>query len=78
METYDLFILQKYQIQDRWVKHLKKLDKKIESSLLNSVKNTLNDLAKHIKGENVSSASNAENNGVVFVPIFRVFTMIDP
>jgi len=51
MDTYELFILQKETIQIRWVKHIKKLDHKLQSALITSVKNTLLDLSKHIKGE---------------------------
>ena len=68
MDTYDLFIYQGPKIQSEWLNFVSYLDKKLEKVLKNSVKNTLVDLSKHIKGDSKSD----------IVPIFKVYTIIDP
>lgn len=72
MESYEEFINQRENIQHKWLKYVKSIDHKIQSALVNCVKNTICDLKKHIIGEKQKA-----DNSVVFVPIFRVYTNID-
>jgi hypothetical protein len=73
LETYEIFIFQKEDIQNEFMIYVEKLDKKILSALKGAVKNTLLDLSKHIRGENKKSEDTQ-----AFVPIFRVYTLINP
>lgn len=73
IETYKIFIYQDSEIQSYFLKYVSKLDEEVLSSLKNSVKNTLLDLSKHVKGENKKS-----DEAQAFVPIFRVYTCINP
>lgn len=47
---------------------MNRLDKNLEKSLKQSVKNTLMDLSKHIRGDSKQD---------VFAALFKVFTIID-
>lgn len=72
IETYEIFIYQNDEIQIYFLKYVMKLDEEILNSLKGSVKNTLLDLSKHVRGENKKS-----DETQAFVPIFRVFTCIN-
>ena len=73
IDTYEIFIFQQADIQSAFLTYITKLDEEILNSLKSSVKNTLLDLSKHIRGENKKS-----DDVQAFVPIFRVYTMIGP
>lgn len=51
MKTYDLFIQRGSKIQSEWLSFVHRLDHDLEKSLKQSVKNTLTDLSKHIRGD---------------------------
>lgn len=52
MDTYvDLFMPRGKAIQNEWLRTMHGLDRKLEKSLCNSVKNTLLDFQHHIKGD---------------------------
>jgi hypothetical protein len=69
MKVYDLFIHRSSKIQGEWLKFVVNLDSNLEKSLKQSVKNTLLDLGKHIIGDKQRQE---------LVPIFRVYTILDP
>lgn len=69
MKVYDLFIHRSSKIQGEWLKFIIGLDSYLEKSLKQSVKNTLLDLGKHIIGDKQRQE---------LVPIFRVYTILDP
>ena len=66
MKTYDLFIQRGPKIQSEWLSFVHRLDKDLEKSLKQSVKNTLTDLSKHIRGDSKQD----------LVPIFKVMTVL--
>ncbi len=66
MKTYDLFIQRGPRIQSEWLSFISRLDHKLEKSLKQSVKNTLTDLSKHIRGDSKQD----------LVPIFKVMTVL--
>ena len=68
MVTYELFIHRSTRIQNEWLKFMVRLDTQLETSLKQSVKNTLLDLGKHIIGDKQRQE---------IVPIFRVYTVLD-
>jgi dynein heavy chain len=68
MVTYELFIHRSTRIQNEWLKFMVRLDNQLETSLKQSVKNTLLDLGKHIIGDKQRQE---------IVPIFRVYTVLD-
>ena len=51
MKTYDLFIHRGPKIQAEWLQFITRLDRDLEKSLKQAVKNTLTDLSKHIRGD---------------------------
>ena len=51
MKTYELFIQRGPKIQSEWLSFITRLDHSLEKSLKQSVKNTLTDLSKHIRGD---------------------------
>ena len=51
MKTYDLFINRGPKIQSEWLQFISRMDSKLEKSLKQSVKNSLMDLSKHIRGD---------------------------
>lgn len=73
IDTYEIFIFQQPEIQSYFLAYVNKLDEEILNALKSSVKNTLLDLSKHVRGENKKS-----DDAQAFVPIFRVYTCIDP
>ena len=73
IETYEIFIFQKADIQSAFLNYVNILDEEILKSLKSAVKNTLLDLSKHVKGD-----SKKADEAQAFVPIFRVYTLIDP
>ena len=68
MKTYDLFLSRGSKIQTEWLTFVNRLDKKLEKSLKQSVKNTLMDLSKHIRGDSKVD---------LFSPFIKVYTIID-
>jgi Dynein heavy chain, N-terminal region 1 len=68
MKTYDLFIQRGSKIQGEWLSFVNRLDKNLEKSLKQAVKNTLTDLSKHIRGDSKQD----------LVPIFKVMTVLIP
>jgi len=73
VETYKIFIFHKPEIQSAFLAYVNSLDESILEALKSSVKNTLLDLSKHVKGD-----SKKVDEAQAFVPIFRVYTKIDP
>jgi hypothetical protein len=70
MRTYELlFIHRGPKVQSEWLKFVEGLDRALERSLKQAVKNTLLDLGKHIIGDKQRQE---------LVPIFRVYTILDP
>jgi hypothetical protein len=69
LKTYELFIHRGPKVQNEWLRFVRRLDESLERSLKQCVKNTLLDLGKHILGDK----QRAE-----LVPIFRVYTILDP
>jgi dynein heavy chain len=69
LKTYELFIHRGPKVQSEWLRFVRRLDESLERSLKQCVKNTLLDLGKHILGDK----QRAE-----LVPIFRVYTILDP
>jgi Dynein heavy chain, N-terminal region 1 len=68
MKTYDLFIQRGPKIQAEWLSFVHRLDRDLEKALKQSVKNTLTDLSKHIRGDSKQD----------LVPIFKVMTVLIP
>ena len=68
MKTYDLFLYKGAKIQNEWLAFVTRLDRNLEKSLKQSVKNTLMDLSKHIRGDLKQD---------IFVPLLKVNTIID-
>ena len=68
MKTYELFIQRGPKIQSEWLSFITRLDHSLEKSLKQSVKNTLTDLSKHIRGDSKQD----------LVPIFKVMTVLIP
>lgn len=73
IETYEIFIYQKQDVQSAFLAYVNDLDESVLKSLKASVKNTLLDLSKHVKGD-----SKKADEAQAFLPIFRVYTCIDP
>ena len=73
IETYEIFIYQKQDVQSAFLAYVNAVDESILKALKSSVKNTLLDLSKHVKGDSKKS-----DEAQAFVPIFRVYTCIDP
>lgn len=67
MNTYELFI-ERTKVQSEWLSFIYHLDKDLEKALKQSVKNTLTDLSKHIRGDSKQD----------LVPIFKVMTVLIP
>lgn len=53
------------EIQEFWLQFIREMDKDMEKALKSSVKNSLVDLQKHIKGDMQE-----------VVPIFKIYTII--
>ena len=51
IETYEIFIFQKADIQSAFLTFVDILDEEIRKSLKSAVKNTLLELSKHVKGD---------------------------
>lgn len=68
MKTYELFLQRSPKIQSEWLSFVHGLDRDLENALKQSVKNSLLDLSKHIKGDLKSELQ----------PIFKVYTILDP
>ena len=51
MKTYELFIHRGAKIQSEWLEFITKLDDDLKRSLKQAVKNSLQDLCKHIRGD---------------------------
>lgn len=73
MEAYEIFIFLKADIQSAFLNYVNILDEEILKSLKSAVKNTLLDLSKHVKGD-----SKKADEAQAFVPIFKVYALIDP
>lgn len=69
METYQLFIRRRSRIQNEWLKFIHRLDDGLLKALQNSVQITLLDLHKRIIGDPLRQE---------LIPIFKIFTMLDP
>ena len=72
IEAYEIFIFQKADIQSVFLNYMNILDEEILKSLKSAAKNTLLNLLKCVKGD-----SKKANDAQAFVPIFRVYTLID-
>ena len=73
IETYKIFKRPNRDVESALLAYVSGLDESILKALKSSVKNTLLDLSKHVKGDSKKS-----DEAQAFVPIFRVYTCIDP
>lgn len=68
MDTYDLFLRKKYDVQLMWIEFMQKLDESLSKALQASVKTTLLQFGKHIMGE--------KGQDTELVAIFTVYTIL--
>jgi len=69
MDTYELFLRKKPEIQKQWLIFMEDLDKELKKSLQASVKSTLMQFGKHIMGD--------KGQDTELVAIFTVYTILN-
>lgn len=69
MDTYELFLRKKTDVQKQWLIFMEDLDDKLKGSLQSSVKSTLMQFGKHIMGD--------KGQDTELVAIFTVYTILN-